>query len=564
MVFTPLQIYQGGEESAVAAADAGKASVKKLMEEEMFCEIDLKEEINNAEIEAKQSNSEYGGNKRKNRKRTNRSRSRSCEIHIEDLDAAENLESEKPCHRNSEKQSTNTLDMGDLMEEFCQQMHHIVCLKHDQHVEVSSQPNWKNPDFEEKLSEAIKIFINQRRINGKHVTGDEEIHPSKELKDALRILSSDEELSQKFLQDPKSVMVKYVENLWNVQTGKDDVSKPPGGSNLSEQEINGLKQSDEVMHGKQRKFFRRKAKSLDKNPSKEIEPSQASNRIVILKPGPISTQKPETEGILGSSSVSQIATRNKGPNERVGAYFFFTEIKRRLKQAMGKEQQEIPPDGVSKKLPNKVRARGDSDKRYKENVGRNSPSKDHFFIEKIARPPTGVKKREKNDKLKEFEPGLKHETATYPKQRSSNIYMEAKKHLSEMLTPGTGDAEFSRRQVPRTLGRILSLPEYNFSPIGSPGRDWGQNAVTAQKRFSGNEKIQKQENNVDHLGQMTLNSETELCASNDSFDNKSRASSNQNSSIPNEPARDNEGEKILFSVEGGMTSEGIIFLIVCL
>ncbi|KAF2315303.1 hypothetical protein GH714_038768 [Hevea brasiliensis] len=449
----------GGEES-VAAVAASKPSVKKLMEEEMFCEKDLKKEINSVEMETKQSTSESGGNKRKNRKRTSRSRSRSCEIYIEDLDAAENLEPEKPCLQNSEKQSNNILDMDDLMEEFCRQIHHTSCLTHDQHDEVHSQPNWKNSDFEEKLSEAIKIFISQRLINGKHVTGDEEIFPSKELKDALRILSSDEELSLKLLQGPKSVMVKYVENLWNAHIGKDNVSKPLSGSNLSGQEIHGLKQSDEVIHGKQRKFFRRKAKSLEKNQSKEIKPSQASNRIVILKPGPIGVQKPETEGRVGSSPESQITIRNKGPNERVGSYFFFTEIKRR--------------------------------------------------------PPTGVKKEEKNDKLKECETGLKHEAATYPKERLSNIYVQAKKHLSEMLPTGIGDVDFSSTQVPRTLGRILSLPEYNFSPIGSPGRDWEQSLVTAQMRFSANENFQKQENNVDHLGRMTLNSETELCISYDS------------------------------------------------
>ncbi|KAJ9171385.1 hypothetical protein P3X46_014764 [Hevea brasiliensis] len=549
----------GGEES-VAAVAASKPSVKKLMEEEMFCEKDLKKEINSVEMETKQSTSESGGNKRKNRKRTSRSRSRSCEIYIEDLDAAENLEPEKPCLQNSEKQSNNILDMDDLMEEFCRQIHHTSCLTHDQHDEVHSQPNWKNSDFEEKLSEAIKIFISQRLINGKHVTGDEEIFPSKELKDALRILSSDEELSLKLLQGPKSVMVKYVENLWNAHIGKDNVSKPLSGSNLSGQEIHGLKQSDEVIHGKQRKFFRRKAKSLEKNQSKEIKPSQASNRIVILKPGPIGVQKPETEGRVGSSPESQITIRNKGPNERVGSYFFFTEIKRRLKQAMGKEQQEIAPDGISKRLPNKLQARGDSDKRYKENVG-SSPSKDHFFIEKIARPPTGVKKEEKNDKLKECETGLKHEAATYPKERLSNIYVQAKKHLSEMLPTGTGDVDFSSRQVPRTLGRILSLPEYNFSPIGSPGRDWGQSLVTAQMRFSANENFQKQENNVDHLGRMTLNSETELCISYDSTDNKSRASPNRNSSTANELAQDNEVEKILCSVGEGMTSEGDVDIV---
>ncbi|KAF2282598.1 hypothetical protein GH714_043227 [Hevea brasiliensis] len=516
----------GGEESTIVAVDAGKPSVKKLMEEEMFCKKDFMKEMYSVEVEAKQSISEYGGSKRKNHKRTNRSRSRSCEIYIEDLDASESLEPEKPCLPNSEKQSTNIIEMDDIMEEFCHQIHGISCVKHDEHDEVHNQPNLQNPDLEEKLSEAIKL-LSQRLINAKHVTGDGETHPSEELKDALRILSSDKELSLKLLQ----------------------------GLNLSEQENDGLKRFDEVIHGKQRKFFRRKAKSLEKNPSKESKASQASNRIVILKPGPIGVEKPENERSLGSSPESQILIRNKGPNEGFGSYFFLTEIKRRLKQAMGKEQQEISPDGVPKRFPNKHQARGDGDKRYKENVGRNSPSKDHFFIEKVARPPTGVRKGEKTDTLKEHEVGLEQETATYPKQRISNIYVEAKKHLSEMLTSETGDVDFSSGQAPKTLGRILSLPEYNFSPTGSPGRDWRESFVTAQMRFSNNNKFQKKEN-VSHHGRMTLNSETELCVPDDSTDNEAKAPSNPNSSAPNELAQDNEVEKILCSVGDGMTSEG--------
>lgn len=545
----------GGEESTIAAVDTGKPSVKKLMEEEMFNDKGSKKEISSAEVESKQSNSENGGHKRKNRKRTSRSRTNSCEICIEDLDASEKLEPERPCLQNSEKQSTNSLDMDDMMEEFCRQIHHISCLKHDKHDEVHDQSNQKNPDLEEKLSEAIKIFLSQKLINGKHAPGDGDIHPSKELKDALKLLSSDEELSLNLLQRQKSVMVKYVENLWNAHIEKDKVSKPLVGSNFSEQEIHDLKQSDEVIHSKQRKFFRRKAKSVEKNPLKENKASEASNRIVILKPGPTALAKPETEGSLRSSPESQFIIRNKGPNERVGSYFFLTEIKRRLKQAMGKEQQEISPDGISKRFPHERRARGDSDKRYKENVGRNSPSKDHFFIEKIARPPIGVKKGEKTDKLKECEINMEHEIANYPNQRLSNIYVEAKKHLSEMLTSGTGDVDFSSRQVPKTLGRILSLPEYNFSPIGSPGRDWGQNFTAAQMRFSANDKFQKQENNVSDLGRMALNAETELCVFDDSTDNKAEPSSNQNSSAFDELVNNNEVEKTLCSTGDGMTFE---------
>ncbi|XP_012083387.1 uncharacterized protein LOC105642980 isoform X2 [Jatropha curcas] len=537
----------GGEEITIAS-DASKPSVKKLMEEEMFCEKDINKEVISAEVDPKESNSECGGHKRKNRKKTSRNRTKSCEIYIEDLDAAEKLEPENSCIQNSEKQSTNDIDMDDMLEEFCHQIHRLSCIRHEQSDEVHNQPNQKNPDVEEKLGEAIKLFISQRLINGKHVNGDGDIHPPKEFNDALKLLSSDEELFRNLLQRQKSVMVKYVENLWNAHIEKEKISKQ---SNFSEHETHDVKQSDEVVHSKQRKFFRRKTKSVEKNPLMEPKAAEGSNRIVILKPGPITLEKPETERSLRSSPDSQTIVRNTGPNERVSPYFFLTEIKRKLKQAMGKEQQEISPEGISKRFPNERKARRDSDKKYKENVGRSSPSKEHFFIEKIARPPVGVKK---GDKLKECEISMEHKTGNYPRHRLSNIYIEAKKHLSEMLTGGTGDADFSSRQVPKTLGRILSLPEYNFSPIGSPGRDWGQNFVSSQMRLSTDNKFEKQENNVSHLGRMALNAEAELCVSEDTADNKKEASPKPNSNPSNELVK-NDVEKFLCST-GVRTSEG--------
>ncbi|KAL9303970.1 hypothetical protein ACSQ67_021233 [Phaseolus vulgaris] len=83
---------------------------------------------------------------------------------------------------------------------------------------------------------------------------------------------------------------------------------------------------------------------------------------------------------------------------------------------------------------------------------------------------------------------------------------------------GNGDEkiDLSSKQISRTLGKILSLPEYNFSPLGSPRRDWEHHSVTAQKRFPTSDKIwvankdsvsPKQESSVGHLDQEIDNSE---------------------------------------------------------
>jgi hypothetical protein len=527
--------------------------VKKLIEEEMFGEQDIKKEINNPGVEPKQSNSENGDHRRR------KSRTKSFDIHIDDHNVSESLESERPCLHNLEKQTTGSLDIGEIMEDFCRQIHQksFGNVERDQLDEVHHQLNQKNPEFEEKLSEAIKL-INEKLINWKHFAEDGEFHPSKELRDALQILVSDEELFPKLLQGPKSIMVKHVQSLWNAQVEKDEESKSLPGLNSLEQGLHGFRHSDEAIHGKQHKFFRRKTKSLEKNPSKENKASQASNRIVILKPGPTSLLPPKNESIIGLSRKSQFTIGDKVPNERFGSNFSLTEIKRKLKNAMGKERQDTSTDGTSKKFANKQQAVGNSEKGSKENLGRSSPSKDHFFIEKIARPPVVGKMREKTGKLKEYEISMECEAAIYPKHRASNIYIEAKKHLSEMLSTGQGDVDFSSEQVPKTLGRILSLPEYSLSPTGSPGKDWEQGFLTAQMRFSANDKFQKHETNVSHLGRIALNSEPQSSVSNDSTDCIEQASSNPNASASNE-LHDKE-DKTLCSVGDEMPSEGSVSL----
>ncbi|XP_076935348.1 uncharacterized protein LOC143601966 [Bidens hawaiensis] len=88
-----------------------------------------------------------------------------------------------------------------------------------------------------------------------------------------------------------------------------------------------------------------------------------------------------------------------------------------------------------------------------------SPNRDHFYMERFAKVPNGFKRVNE----------IKSENAD---DRISNIYVEAKKHLSEMLTSGDEDAESMKRSLtplPRSLGRILSLREYNYySPCTSP------------------------------------------------------------------------------------------------
>ncbi|KAB2092365.1 hypothetical protein ES319_A02G025500v1 [Gossypium barbadense] len=490
-----------GEDKAMAM-DTCKPSVKKLLEEEMSREHATKEELNNTELEAKQFDLGEGDNERKSQKRRNKTRKKSSGGSL-DVDAARTLVSEISCYHKSEQQTTSNLDIDNLVEELCQEMgqKRIDCVNRDQPVEGHMQPNMKSSRFEE-VSEAIKFLVSQKLINRNQLTEGGELQASKEAMDALQILSLNEELFLKLLRDPNSSLVKNSKNSTNA---RDEESKPFSGSNFSEQEPAGLRQPNETVNRKQRNFFRRKSKSQERDLSDEQKVSEASTRIVVLKPGPTCSQTAETGSNIGSSPESKNIIRHREPNEKVGSHFFLSEIKRKLRHAMGREHHRIPAKEIPKRLSGERQSSSDNGG-LKEYIGMNSPTKDHFFIERIAKPSSSVKKGEKTSKLKVPESSTEYETTHF--SRHSNIYIEAKKHLSEMLTNGDDIMDLSGRQVPKTLGRILSLPDYNSSPISSPARNPEPSSITAQSRFASPDKFQKLQNNVSNLSQSAVEPES--------------------------------------------------------
>ncbi|KAG6666860.1 uncharacterized protein LOC122309985 isoform X1 [Carya illinoinensis] len=527
----------GGKErtTAVVKADADKRSVKKLIEEEMFSEQDMKKENCNAEAESKPSKPGHESNIKTGHKRTKKTRLKSCDMDNHDLDSAKNVEPECSCKQNAEKRSIESIHIDEIMEDFCRWIYQksSSSTNHDQDDEVQMQSKQNQRDFD-RLRGAIKELINQKSINVKHLKEDGKLHHSKEVS-ALEILSSDEEFLQKLMQDPNSLLVKYILNLQDGQIGKGKELESLVEPNLSELEFGHRRQSEEhVNHKQQRNFFRRKVKSHERVSSKQIgnENSEVSKRIVILKPGPADLQNSKTECSVFSSPKPHYIVGDKGSTERVGGQFSLGEIKRKLKSAIRKESSGISTMAVSTNFPHCRQSLGGSETGIdKENAGKTSPSKDHFYMERIVRPAVSARKGDMARKLKDSEGNMKTKTIGHPNQMVSSIYVEAKKHLSQMLSNGDESGDFSSKQVPKSLGRILSLPEYKLSPVGSPGTDWEDEFVTAQMRFSACAKIQKgnsntwspkRENNVSHLGPATQNLESRSSIS-DCPDNKVQA-----------------------------------------
>ncbi|XP_048141599.1 uncharacterized protein LOC115748623 isoform X2 [Rhodamnia argentea] len=532
-----LEVTPDGKESSTVAADGGRPSVKILMEEEMVGEHDADSQVKDSKLVSKQSDLGDEDCRKKNRRSKKSSRG-SYDMDADLLNATESLASRR-ADLDVNQDRTNGHNESTIAENICGEIcqETINNGKHHNDAEVQIQVNSKDADLKEKLCEAIKELLSQQLKSGKHLTEHGRTPFSKEVANALQIPNLNEESFSKLLEDPESILVKYMQSLQDAHLRRDTLSESFADSNLSKEKHDKSNESPEVVNHKSYKFFRRNVKSHETKTLREIENPQTSNRIVILKPGPAelknSTALDSTDTLLGHAAN----VAHKGQAEKASRLFFISEIRKRWKNVMGKEHHGRSPGGIMKRLPDVMG----------ENNGMNSPGKEHFYIEKIARPV--VKKRgEKNVKPRDSEANKEYENVNESKTRVSNIYIEAKKHLSEMLSNADEVTDFSSGQLPKSLGRILSLPEYN-SPLASPGKISENSLVTAQLRFAAHlrsprvdeNKERIEEANDSHQGPSAPSTESELCIL-ESCDNKIQTS-DKNRTLSDEPLSNNEVEE---------------------
>lgn len=139
-----------------------------------------------------------------------------------------------------------------------------------------------------------------------------------------------------------------------------------------------------------------------------------TSQVVVLKPAPNSLD-------VDSSS------RNKSKTGRTFSRFLIGLIKRRLHSAVGKKSCDVLVDRSQNcYVPEEIQSNEEADK---EDTG--------------------------------------HRSEEDSKKTLSGLYIAARKHLSEMLANGDIDESLSDKEVPRILGKILSLPEFS-SPVDSP------------------------------------------------------------------------------------------------
>lgn len=458
------------EKSEIAVPDP-KTSVKELMEEEMVNEQSVKEQCDGSEMDAEDFDSQKSWRSRKNSRRTRRALPRPS--------------NEAPCHQ--EISGGTALDDLDIVMEELRQIHqknrNFVKLRQGLHNAHSKQSDQAHPVVEEKVNAAIEVFINQRSRNNKQLGEDNKTLQSKEVMDALQTLSSNKDLIMRLLQDPNSRLVKQIGSLEDAQFEEKQRRNLISESNISEENHVNAKKDDVISH-KQYKFFRRRSKSLEIYPPMGDETPRSSSKIVILKPGPASLQSPNAQINVNTPARSQSTEKHTVQNERNTSQFSFTEIKRKLKHAMGKDRHGIPPEGTIRRFPPEQLKRSNSDRGiFGENLGWSSPNRDHFYTEKFAKSPLGMKGGDKKTvKSKGVEAITLAEASDFPRPGISNIYIEAKKHLVEMLDNEDETTEVSSGQLSKSLGRILSFPEYNSSPGSSPRKNSKDGILPSQMK----------------------------------------------------------------------------------
>lgn len=502
---------RGESKRLTVAIDADKLSVKKLIEEEMFIDQD---EIKNQGTDLGSEDSLKTDSKRK---RKSRKKSRDMDTN----DPSATLKSEFSHNQHSNQQSKDNIDLDKIMEDFCQIERACSLMHDDDNSKSHDQSNQKNVNSEELARDAIHDFVNQKILNGKDMVEDKKFLCSNELMETLQVISSDKELFLKLLQDPNSHLLKYIQELENAQGKTEKEYNSVANSNFTEQDLHNLKQTREIVSRKHRKFFWKRVKSPSKVPTNKNTETEVPNRIVILKPAPTGMQNSKNESNVDSRDI----VHYKGPSSvRVGSHFSLTEIKRKFKHVIGKEKHGNHERNVEREN-NGSRGKTIGNDKFEMR----SPNKDRFFTEKIARPMFDVVKGDKIATVKDSKFNAQRESGS-TKGKVSNIYVEAKKHLSEMLDNGDDNTGISSSQIPKTLGRILALPEYNFSPLGSPGGNLEHHLVTAHSRLSSSDKTL--EDNEDHLSPKDATSI-------DQPDQETSNSANQ-SSVCGENERSNE------------------------
>lgn len=446
-----IQNSSDGNETRMAASIPKQTSVKALIDDEMSNVHFSKKQTPRTAFEHKIAEVES-----RDHKQTSKSCKVTCDLHLHDSGSYATMETHQSYHPNLTERTTL------IEEEKHQNYKHRTGSFHmwrsSGHMNMEQVQKLADED---KLNEAMEMFLNQKFMDAKKFVKDGATHQNREFMDALEVLNSNKELFLKLLQDPNSLLVKHIQDLRTAQLDKESKEETMR-STQSEKPISHKQLQRQSVHN----LFRRKEKIEDgsKNLKKGNDSSYASNRIVVLKPSLERAQNSTTMS-PSSSPRSHYILKKEVENERATNQFSIREITRKLKNVIGESRKErnwLSMDGILHRTPY---GHQHSRAANKMTAGKTRPS------------------IENETTLHKSDNYINSETRCgYPQQRESRA-SEGRKHLAELQGTGDMHGDLMTLRVTRSFSRILSLPEQNMlSPRFSPGRDKEPTSLTPQMR----------------------------------------------------------------------------------
>uniref|UniRef100_A0A7N0USX5 DUF4378 domain-containing protein n=1 Tax=Kalanchoe fedtschenkoi TaxID=63787 RepID=A0A7N0USX5_KALFE len=395
----------------------GKVSVKKLMEEDMVVEKKRKQNSNDAE---------------------NQDSDFQCQSLKRSSSAYQQKRKYSPV--SSDMDLANDADIDNLVREiFSRIQQRSVEHEEEEMDNFCVLLEKKHAKFEKQLIEATKVILRGKLISGMPLGQDGKIHYSKEFMDAVDALVSHKELFFKLLEDPNSKLTRRINNLLNAEQGKSD----------------NLKESHGPHHRKHHHLFsRRRVRSQEEILLSDNESSEAPyNNNAILDPG-------------SEASSASISVKSCESSLKTKSLFSFTEIKRKLKHAMGKDRE-----GVSTK--NEMVKRISRGNQSRETVGRMSlsPSRNPHLEAEIHPKRLSSPRRSDISGVERSEMNSEYEISSPSKQKMSNSsFLEPHhihKHSSHVLTDENDPEKFYERELAK---KSACTPDRASSPTFSPAR----------------------------------------------------------------------------------------------
>ncbi|EAY79439.1 hypothetical protein OsI_34571 [Oryza sativa Indica Group] len=299
----------------------------------------------------------------------------------------------------------------------------------------------------------------------------------KEFKDAVEILSSNNELFLKLLQKPNSHILDNIRKYQNSRlTTKLEPDKSLGRSSILEEKRGSNHELATKAQGKETKhvFFWRKDRSDRKQKPERTNRPQPVSKIVILKPNQ-GRRIDETE-TTSSRYLHQQPCTSQAPefSGRESSKFSIKKVRRRFKIVTGdskREKNAIPAEN----LPGDSHQLKDSvveDKDPRHLTEGSLPDKAASNFKNGIKPSASSKQKQQNDSQSEISD---HTTG------ASIFYEKAKKHLADMLKNTSQSASYPTAQVSKSLEGMLSQPHYNVSPPRSDHRGKCHNAFSPEE-----------------------------------------------------------------------------------